>query len=678
MRLARRRRWTWTRSAPSPTWRHCQCQSWRLIRFVLHCQWQRNCSNHGPLIALFAGVVTVIDTGKVKVRAFGATGSATEEDGAGSCTAPSGGTGMESLSTVNVSQAQAIQRAGRAGVLAVFNLSLLVAKSLWPSDATLPSFLAGREGPGTCYRLYTEADFSALPAQPVPEVCRVSVAATVLGLLAMGLSCAEVIGFPWLQAPPRAAQLEAFTLLLRLRAIAPQEQAAASRAAAATAAAPSPALPSVLTDFAAFALSPHGISMAALPLTPMYANLLLCAAASGVGADAAAVVALLSVDNVWVNPGRERRGALDAARRKFSSLEGDHTTLLNVFRSFERVVVVAAREVAEAALQQRSRSDDRTAAKAVSVVVYASDEDGEEGGAGDGTPGAAVASSGAAAVGMGGTCDLQEWVVHGGGGASDAAGRGGVKRTPKSASGSAAPLRLESISSTSCAAAIAQAVSAAASGAAAPSTGGRGGKAALRAITARALKWCVEHFVSLRSLRRAVAIRDQIADICAATGIDLARRALPLAGGGSDPTAAGLRRALAMGCWLQAAVRQQPAEPGGRPGYRPLVAGVGAASPPPLYFVHPGSVLVLVHSYVRNKQAAAAAARLLTGRKGAGGGDAADSDAALLGLGYPEAVVFGELVFTGKAYMRQCTRVELSWLAEACPEMLPHSRILGQ
>jgi hypothetical protein len=92
--------------------------------------------------------------------------------------------------------------------------------------------------------------------------------------------------------------------------------------------------------------------------------------------------------------------------------------------------------------------------------------------------------------------------------------------------------------------------------------------------------------------------------------------------------------------------------------------------------VHPGSVLVLVHSYVRNRQAAAAAARLASGRhvSPSGDGTGGGADAALLGLGYPEAVVFGELVFTGKAYMRQCTRVELSWLAEACPEALPHTR----
>ena len=57
---------------------------------------------------------TVVDTGKVKVRAFYAGGSE-EDGGSGAAMVPSGGTGMESLSTVNVSQAQAIQRTGRAG-----------------------------------------------------------------------------------------------------------------------------------------------------------------------------------------------------------------------------------------------------------------------------------------------------------------------------------------------------------------------------------------------------------------------------------------------------------------------------------------------------------------------------------------------------------------------------------
>lgn len=504
--------------------------------------------------------------------------------------------------------------------------------------------MAGREGPGTCYRLYTEADFNALPAQPVPEVCRVSVAATVLGLLATGLSSAEVIDFPWLQPPPRPAQLEAFTLLHRLRAISPPG----------TAQAPGPAapLPTTLSGFAAHALTPHGHAMAAMPLTPMYGNLLLHAAASGVGGDAAAIVALLSVDNVWVNPGRERRGALDAARKKFASLEGDHTTLLNVFRSFERVVATAAREAAA------GRAKPAPGGSTPTVVTYGSDDEADP-----------------AAAGAGGS-DMQEWVVRGGGGGSGRGGgeKGGTKRQGLGPGGGAAAQQpLASLSATSCATAIDRAIRSAP--AAGPAAGGGGGaKAALRAITSRALQWCVEHFVSMRSLRRAVAIRDQLADICAAAGVDLTRKRGAAEGGEGDPTAAGLRHALALGCWLQAAVRL-PAEPGaagGRPGYRPLVPPAGGG-PPPVYHVHPGSVLVLVHSYVRNRQAAAAAARLVTGRHGAeaaGGG----ADAALLGLGYPEAVVFGELVFTGKAYMRQCTRVELAWLAEACPEALPHTR----
>jgi hypothetical protein len=62
-------------------------------------------------------VTTVIDTGKVKMRSVV---SGEEEDGGSGVAVPAaaaGGTGMESLSTVNVSQAQAIQRAGRAGEL---------------------------------------------------------------------------------------------------------------------------------------------------------------------------------------------------------------------------------------------------------------------------------------------------------------------------------------------------------------------------------------------------------------------------------------------------------------------------------------------------------------------------------------------------------------------------------
>jgi hypothetical protein len=462
------------------------------------------------------------------------------------------------------------------------------------------------------------------------------------------------------QAPPLSAMLEAFTILHLLHAIAPASESKPSAAAAG-------AQLRTLARFASYSLTSHGNRMAALPLTPMYANLLLHAAGAGVGADACGVVACLSVDNIWVNAGRERRGALDSARKKFASAEGDHITLLNVFRAFERVVSAAAREEGEAATRLRMPAEAAAAVAVPRIVQYESDDEG---------------TSSERLQGHADESGLQEWAVR-------SASSGSAHREQPSGEAAA----IVSISAGSCAAAIRRATEKVASTAAighiqkgggpkqltnrGGNTDERGQRAKgslLRAITGRALHWCVEHFVSMRSLRRAVAIRDQLADICAASGIDLSVRSAAA----SDPTAAGLRKALAIGCWLQSAVRQ-PIEPGsgGRPSYRlagyAAVTGGSAAAPANVH-VHPGSVLVLVHSYVRNKQAAVAAARAAASGHSRATAASEDDAAtlALLGLGYPEAVVYGEVVYTGRAYMRQVTRVEPAWLAEACPSAFLH------
>lgn len=48
------------------------------------------------------------------------------------------------------------------------------------------------------------------------------------------------------------------------------------------------------------------------------------------------IVSLLSVDNVLYNPPARREEVL-AARKKFISSEGDHMTLLNIYRAFKKV-----------------------------------------------------------------------------------------------------------------------------------------------------------------------------------------------------------------------------------------------------------------------------------------------------------------------------------------------------
>lgn len=90
---------------------------------------------------------------------------------------------------VPTSQAQARQRAGRAG----------------------------REAPGKCFRLYPEAAFAALPATTIPEIQRSNLATVVLQLKAVGV--ADVLGFEFLDPPPRAALLRALELLFALGAL---------------------------------------------------------------------------------------------------------------------------------------------------------------------------------------------------------------------------------------------------------------------------------------------------------------------------------------------------------------------------------------------------------------------------------------------------------------------------
>lgn len=52
--------------------------------------------------------------------------------------------------------------------------------------------------------------------------------------------------------------------------------------------------------------------------------------------DILSIVSLLSVDTVLYNP-PARREEVQAARKKFASSEGDHMTLLNIYRAFKKV-----------------------------------------------------------------------------------------------------------------------------------------------------------------------------------------------------------------------------------------------------------------------------------------------------------------------------------------------------
>ncbi|KAI5462954.1 P-loop containing nucleoside triphosphate hydrolase protein [Mariannaea sp. PMI_226] len=105
------------------------------------------------------GVRYVVDCGKAKVKQFRAR------------------LGMESLLAKPISKSSAVQRTGRAG----------------------------REGPGKCFRLYTEEAFKGLQEADLPEILRNDVLGAVLTMKARGIQ--DVLAFP-LMDPPETEAIE--------------------------------------------------------------------------------------------------------------------------------------------------------------------------------------------------------------------------------------------------------------------------------------------------------------------------------------------------------------------------------------------------------------------------------------------------------------------------------------
>lgn len=59
---------------------------------------------------------------------------------------------------------------------------------------------AGRTGPGVCYRLYSEEDYSAMSQYTTPEIQKVPLDCLLLQMISMGLPDARK--FPFIEPPP--------------------------------------------------------------------------------------------------------------------------------------------------------------------------------------------------------------------------------------------------------------------------------------------------------------------------------------------------------------------------------------------------------------------------------------------------------------------------------------------
>ena len=181
---------------------------------------------------------------------------------------------LDRLHIEAVSQASANQRAGRCGRIA----------------------------PGTCFRLYSEADFAARPAFTDPEIRRAALAGVILRMLALGLG--DIDKFPFLEPPDPRAIADGWQQLNELGAVDAQRK-----------------------------LTTIGRTMAQLPVDVKLARMLVAAQAHGVLHEMLVIASFLGIQDPRERPA-DARAAADAAHAQFADAKSEFVGILKLWQAY--------------------------------------------------------------------------------------------------------------------------------------------------------------------------------------------------------------------------------------------------------------------------------------------------------------------------------------------------------
>jgi ATP-dependent RNA helicase DHR2 len=207
------------------------------------------------------GVYFVIDCGKAKIKRYRPR------------------LGLQSLLVSPISKSSAIQRKGRAG----------------------------REAPGKCFRLYTEAEYLKLPEADLPEILRSDVAEAILTMKARGVQ--DVLSFPLMDPPEVDAVEKALFALHSIGALDDDGE-----------------------------LNEMGRKMARFPLPPAYGRVLVAAAEPD--ADCLlevidAISCLTAGDDIFQQPeSEEKRERIEESRHDLIRREGDILTYVTTMQKY--------------------------------------------------------------------------------------------------------------------------------------------------------------------------------------------------------------------------------------------------------------------------------------------------------------------------------------------------------
>src|SRR3712207_2520296 len=158
----------------------------------------------------------------------------------------------------------------------------------------------GRLGPGIAIRLYSEEDFESRPVFTDPEILRTNLASVLLQMAALDLG--DVAEFPFVDPPDRRAVADGLALLEELHALDEHGR---------------------LTD--------TGRALAALPLDPRMARMVVEADRRGVLDEVLVIAAGLTIQDPRERP-TEHQQAADQLHARFADENSDFLALLNLWR----------------------------------------------------------------------------------------------------------------------------------------------------------------------------------------------------------------------------------------------------------------------------------------------------------------------------------------------------------
>jgi ATP-dependent helicase HrpA len=165
----------------------------------------------------------------------------------------------------------------------------------------------GRVAPGTCYRLYSEADFESRGPYTDPEIRRAALAGVILRMLSLGLGRIE--DFPFLEPPDPRAVADGWQTLVELGAV------------------------DGVSGRDARTLTATGKLMARMPVDVKLARMLVAANAQGCLREMLAITSFLGIQDPRERPS-DQRAAADAAHAQFSDPKSEFVGILKLWDAF--------------------------------------------------------------------------------------------------------------------------------------------------------------------------------------------------------------------------------------------------------------------------------------------------------------------------------------------------------